>query len=86
MAYSLGYKKSVQRDLKRLSKPEASRILDLIEKELTKKPESNPLLKGKFAGLRKFRVGDYRIIYTIVGREVRILRVGHRRDVYKREI
>jgi mRNA interferase RelE/StbE len=86
LAYSLGYKKSVQRDLKQLSKPEANRILDLIEKELLKKPDANPMLKGKFAGMRKYRVGDYRVIYSIVGTEVRILRIGNRRDVYKREI
>jgi mRNA interferase RelE/StbE len=86
LAYSLGYKKSVQRDLKHLTKADADRIMDLIEKELVKKPESNPALKGKFAGLRKYRVGDDRVIYSIVGTEVRILRVGHRREVYKREI
>ncbi|MGA9117661.1 MAG: type II toxin-antitoxin system RelE/ParE family toxin [Bacteroidota bacterium] len=86
MAYSLGYKKSVQRDLKQLSKAEAARILDLIEKELLKKPDSNPMLKGKFAGLRKYRVGDYRVVYSIVGTEVRILRIGNRRDIYKRDI
>ena len=55
MAYSLWYKKSVQRDLKHLSKSEADRILDRVEKELLKNPDSNPPLKGKFAGLRKFR-------------------------------
>jgi mRNA interferase RelE/StbE len=86
LAYSLGYKKSVQRDLKQLSKTEANRILDLIEKVLLKKPDSNPILKGKFAGMRKYRVGDYGVIYSIVGTEVRILRIGNRRDVYKREI
>ena len=86
MAYSLGYKKSVERDLKQLSKTEANRILDLIEKELLKKPDSNPMLKGKFAGMRKYRVGDYSVIYSIVGTQVRILRIGNRRDVYKREI
>jgi mRNA interferase RelE/StbE len=84
LAYSLGYKKSVQRDLKQLSKTEANRILDLIEKELLKNPDANPMLKGKFAGMRKYRVGDYRVIYSIVGTEVRILRIGNRRDVYKR--
>jgi mRNA-degrading endonuclease RelE of RelBE toxin-antitoxin system len=53
LAYNIAYKKSVARDLKKLSKPEAKRILDLIEKELIKQPESNPVLKGQFAGLRK---------------------------------
>ena len=87
MAYNVVYKKSVHRDLKKLSKDEVDRILDKIEQELTKKPESNPVLKGKFAGLRKYRVGDYRAkIPCPVGLDILILRVGNRRDVYKGEI
>ena len=87
MAYNIVYKKSVHRDLKKLSKAEAGRILDQIERELLKKPESNPVLKGQFAGLRKFRVGDYRVIYALLGDDILILsRIGHRRNVYKGEI
>ncbi|MFO8048495.1 MAG: type II toxin-antitoxin system RelE/ParE family toxin [Desulfosudaceae bacterium] len=86
MAYNIVYKKSVHRDLKKLSKSEAKRILELIEKELIKKPESNPALKGQFAGLRKYRVGDYRVIYAILDKDVLILRIGNRKDVYKGEI
>jgi mRNA interferase RelE/StbE len=86
LVYNVTYKKSVQRDLKHLSKSEAKRILDQIEQELIMDPESNPVLKGQFTGLRKFRVGDYRVIYLLLGIEIRILRIGHRRDVYKREI
>ena len=86
MAYSVVYKKSVQRDLKKLSKAEVSRILDQIEQELTKKPESYPVLKGQFAGLRKYRIGDYRVIYALVGTDILVLRIGNRRDVYKDEI
>lgn len=86
MAYNIFYKKSVQRDLKKLSKPEAKRILDLIEKELIKQPESNPVLKGQFAGLRKYRVGDYRLIYALLSLDILILRIGNRKNVYKGEI
>ena len=86
MAYNIAYKKSVARDLKKLSKPEAKRILDLIEKELIKQPASNPVLKGQFAGLRKYRVGDYRVIYALLGLDILILRIGNRKDVYKGEI
>ena len=86
MAYNIFYKKSVHRDLKKLSKPEAKRILDLIEKELIKQPESNPVLKGQFAVLRKYRVGDYRVIYALLGLDILILRIGNRKDVYKGEI
>jgi mRNA interferase RelE/StbE len=86
LAYNVIYKKSVHRDLRKLSKAEATRALDQIEEDLLKSPESNPVLKGAFAGLRKFRVGDYRIIYAILGDDILILRIGHRRDVYKSEI
>ena len=70
-------------DLKKLSKAEARRVLNKIEKELSKNPRSNPLLKGRFAGLRRLRTGDYRVIYIILEQDVLILRVGHRKDVYK---
>ena len=83
MAYNVVYKKSVQRDLKKLSKAEAVRVLDRIEKELTKQPESNPVLKGQFAGLRGFRVGDYRVIYALLDADILVLRIGYRRDVYQ---
>ena len=86
MAYNIVYKKSVYRDLKKLPKTETKRILDFIETELTKKPESNPILKGQFAGLRKYRVGDHRVIYALLGLDILILRIGNRKDVYKGEI
>jgi len=86
LAYSVVYKKSVHRDLKSLSKAEAKRIMDLIEHELVKRPEANPVLKGQFAGLRKFRVGDYRVVYALIGSEILILRIGNRKNVYKHEI
>jgi mRNA interferase RelE/StbE len=86
LAYNIVYKKSVQRDLKKLSKAEAHRVLNQVEEELSKNAETYPVLKGQFAGLRKYRVGDYRVIYAILGDDVLVLRIGHRKDVYKKEI
>ena len=86
MAYNIVYKKSVYRDIRNLSKTEAKRILDLIETALIENPESNPTLKGQFAGLRKYRIGDYRVIYALLGLDILILRIGNRKDVYKGEI
>jgi len=84
LAYNIVYKDSVHRDLKKLSKAEAARILDQIEAELSKKADTYPLLKGQFAGLRRYRAGDYRVIYAILEDDVLILRIGHRRDVYNK--
>jgi len=85
LAYNIVYKKSVHRDLRKLPKIEAARILNQIEETLIKNPESTPVLRRQFAGLRKFRVGDYRVIYALLGDDILILRIGHRRDVYKSE-
>jgi len=83
LAYNITYKSSVQKDLKHLSKSELTRILDQIEATLTTRATTYPQLKGEFKGLRKFRVGNYRVIYTIKENGVIILKIGHRKDVYR---
>ncbi len=84
MAYNIVYKKSVHRDLKGIPKAEANRLLNQIETDLAKKADTFPALKGPFAGLRKYRSGDYRVIYAILGGDVLILRIGHRKDIYRK--
>jgi len=86
LAYNVVYKKSVQRDLKKLPGAEVRRILRQIEEELSKNADAYPVLKGQFAGLRKYRVGDYRVIYVVLENEVLVLRIGHRKEVYKKGI
>jgi mRNA interferase RelE/StbE len=82
LEYNITYKKSVIKDLKKINKSDLKKIVSIIEKELSLKPESYSALKGEFAGLRKLRVGNYRVIYAIIDKEVLILRVGHRKEVY----
>jgi mRNA interferase RelE/StbE len=86
LAYNVVYKKSVERDLKKLPRTEARRILSQVEEELSKNADTYPVLKGQFAGLRRYRLGDYRVVYAVLGNEVLVLRMGHRKDVYKKEI
>jgi mRNA interferase RelE/StbE len=83
LVYKISYKKSVQQDLKHLDKTEARRVLDKIEKNLRTKAASYSALKGEFAGLRKYRAGNYRVIFSIVGEDVLVLRIAHRKDVYR---
>ena len=84
MAFDIAYKKSVAKDLADLGKAEARRILDKIEKDLPARAGTYPVLKGPFSGLRKLRVGDYRVIFAILGNQVLVLRIGHRREIYDR--
>lgn len=81
--YRIEFKKSVARDLRRIGKAQVRTILAKIESELGKTPENHPVLTGKFAGLRKFRVGDYRVIFSILGDSVLILRISHRKEAYR---
>ncbi|MBI4276910.1 MAG: type II toxin-antitoxin system RelE/ParE family toxin [Armatimonadetes bacterium] len=41
-----------------------------------------PVLPGAGRGYWKIRVGDYRIVYRVTGRDIRVLAVRHRRDIY----
>ena len=83
MSFKIAFKNSVARDLKRIDRDQAERILRKIESDLTEKAEIFPRLSGKFAGLRRFRIGDYRVIYSIVGDTALILRISHRRETYR---
>jgi mRNA interferase RelE/StbE len=35
-------------------------------------------------GTYRFRIGDYRVIFDVEGDNLVVLRVGHRREIYKR--
>jgi addiction module RelE/StbE family toxin len=84
--YKIAFKKSVSRDLKKIDKEQVKRILNKIGSELPQKAEIFPTLTGKFSGLRGFRVGDFRVIFSIIGDTALVLRIGHRKEVYKSNI
>ena len=46
--------------------------------------EKGKELTGNYKGLLSYRIGNYRIIYTVLrDKTVLILRIGHRKDIYK---
>jgi mRNA interferase RelE/StbE len=73
----------VSRDLRKIDKNQADRILQKITEELPDRADTFASLSGKFSGLRKFRVGDYRVIYSIIGDTAIVLRVSHLREAYR---
>ncbi len=83
MNYKIAFKKSVARDLKKIDKEQVIKILIKIEAELPEKAETLPVLTGKFSGLRKFRIGDFRVIFSILGDTALILRIRHRKEAYR---
>jgi len=71
-------------DIPRLSSNIAVRIENAIRNRLMVNPVKYGFyLRGSLKGYRKLRVRDWRIIYRIVGKEIRIIAMGNRKDVYK---
>ena len=82
--YELKYHPSVKsEDLPRLDNKTKERIKKAIETRLTIAPQDygKPLRKT-LKGYWKLRVGDYRIVFKIGSKEILILGIMHRKDVY----
>lgn len=76
-----------KKELRKLNPKIQERILDYLEENIENC--SNPRkegksLKGRFKGLWRYRVGDYRIVCRIEDKTVTVLvvRIAHRGDVY----
>lgn len=83
--YKIVYEKRVFKDLTKVPDADIRKIIEVF-KELPFNPIPNGAkkLSGKI-GLYRIRRGDYRIIYTIghSKKEIRIIMVGNRKEVYR---
>ena len=73
----------VKEDIPKISKKEKDRIRKAVEDKLQTQPElfGKPLRKS-LKNYRSLRVGDYRIIYRITKKIVKIFIIQHRSVVY----
>ena len=84
MSFALIYHPDVKSvDIPLLDAKLRTRIKNAIERRLTTSPHlyGEPLRKT-LRGYWKLRVGDYRIVFKIVGEEVWIFGIIHRKKVY----
>jgi len=84
MKYEVKLKSSVKKQLKNLDKRQTERILVKIY-SLSQNPYPHGIEKLTGQKAFRIRVGDYRIIYQVHNRQllVQVIRVGHRRDIYR---
>ncbi len=84
MKYRLVYTNRAARDIRGLD----ARVRERIGKTLLRY-DKDPLryaerLTDTALGAYRFMVGDYRVVFDMKGEEIVVLRVGHRREVYRR--
>ena len=86
MDYNLLYHPEIPEDISGLPKNIRSRISKSIEQRLLKDPlKYGEPLRRSLKGYRKLRVGDYRVIYRIQNKDIIVLKIGHRKEVYDKE-
>lgn len=83
--YSIKWKRSAEKELKKVDKKYIPELIAGVE-ELIQNPY--PPNSKKLVGYKSFyrlRVGEYKIIYNIIQKEIviEIVRIGHRKDVYR---
>jgi mRNA interferase RelE/StbE len=84
-SYKIEWKRSATKDLRKLPPQAVSDILEAVE-QLSENPYPHSV--RKLVGSEhtyRIRVGVYRVVYSIIGTTfvIEIIRVRHRKDVYK---
>lgn len=89
MNVTIIYSDDALRQLKKLSPALSKRIvLKIADNVLQVDPLSRAkALQGKLSGKYRYRIGDYRAIFTIDDKEtitvLTVLNIKHRKDIYK---
>jgi len=90
MAWRIEFDPAAAKELSKLDDQSARRILKFLRQRVAPLADARVIgeaMKGaQFAGLWRYRVGDFRIVVDIADQALRILvvRVGNRREVYRR--
>jgi mRNA interferase RelE/StbE len=86
MGYQVFLTAEAQNSLSRLDQPIRDRLLKRLKLFIDNFDSlQHESLSGEFANYFKYRIGEYRVIYTFSKSEKTILikMLGHRRDIYK---
>ncbi len=87
MTWTIKLESRAAKTLKALSKPTKQRIEYFIDQLTgTNNPRNTgKALTGRYSGLWRYRVGDYRLVCQIKDKEIIILvlDIDHRKDIYR---
>lgn len=81
--YNIIFTEKALHDLNGIDKENKKRIaIKLKEYAMEPLKHARKLVDSKI-GTYRFRIGDYRVIFDIDNNNIVILRIGHRKDIYK---
>lgn len=83
MGYQLVYTRRAVKDIQRLDRAAKQRLKTALEKYSQEPLRFAHKLTNPALGTYRFRVGDYRVIFDIEDDSLIVLRVGHRKDIYR---
>jgi mRNA interferase RelE/StbE len=83
--FEIIYHDEVAKDIKNFSFKDKENIKNTIDYKLTIRPEYYAVpLKRNLKGFWKLRVGDFRVVFKINKKEIQILGIMHRKEVYEK--
>ena len=74
VSYSIRIKRTAAKELARIPRNDRVRIVRAIDR-LSEQPLAGSALKGELRGLRRIRVGQYRVVYEVLDGALVILAV-----------
>jgi mRNA interferase RelE/StbE len=83
MQYILIYTRLASKDIQKLDTVAKKRLKNKLELLVTDPLHYSKKLVHSDLGTYRYRVGDYRVIFDLQDSQIIILRVGHRREIYK---
>ncbi|MBN1832698.1 MAG: type II toxin-antitoxin system RelE/ParE family toxin [Deltaproteobacteria bacterium] len=84
MSYSLIYTQRAIKDIRKLDADVRRRIGRTLKRYEEDPIKFSSKLTDPRMGTYRFRVGDYRVVFDIEENDIVVLRVGHRKDIYRK--
>ena len=84
MSYNLVYTQKAVKDIQKIEPNIRRRIgSTLLRYKETPLLYARKMINSELGSYR-FRIGDYRVIFDLENDDIVVLRIGHRREIYKR--